>query len=137
MTRRLEVGPLLVALGALVLLVSLFLDWYGPATAWDAFEVVDVLLAVLALLALATAIGAVAPDVAWLDRRWLPALVAAIVILVAAELLSPPPFVEDDPETGAWLAFAAALAMLIGAVLSVGRVHFSVSVEDREWRRRV
>ena len=42
MTRRFEVGPILVALGAVVLLVSLFLDWYGSLTAWDAFEVVEV-----------------------------------------------------------------------------------------------
>ena len=38
MTRRIEAGPVLVGLGALVLLISLFLDWYQPAlTAWDAF----------------------------------------------------------------------------------------------------
>ncbi len=30
MTRRLEAGPLLVTLGALLLLVSLFLDWFTP-----------------------------------------------------------------------------------------------------------
>ena len=37
MTRRLEAGPLLVTLGALLLLVSLFLNWYtGDITAWEA-----------------------------------------------------------------------------------------------------
>ena len=40
---------MLLALGALLLLVSLFLDWYGPLTAWNAFEVTDVLLAALAI----------------------------------------------------------------------------------------
>jgi hypothetical protein len=35
MTRRLEAGPVLVTLGALLLLVSLFLNWYtGEITAW-------------------------------------------------------------------------------------------------------
>ena len=49
MTRRIEAGPVLVGLGALVLLVSLFLDWYEPdVTAWEAFEVLDLLLAALA-----------------------------------------------------------------------------------------
>ena len=43
MTRRFEVGPILIAIGAIVLLVSLFLDWYGSLTAWDAFEVVEVI----------------------------------------------------------------------------------------------
>ena len=50
MTRRLEAGPLLVTLGALLLLVSLFLDWFaGGATAWQAFEVWDLVLFVLAV----------------------------------------------------------------------------------------
>ena len=50
MTRRLEAGPLLVTLGALLLLVSLFLNWFtGEVTAWEAFEVWDLVLFVLAL----------------------------------------------------------------------------------------
>ena len=50
--RRFDIGPLIVAVGSLVLLVSLFLDWYGGETAWGAFEVADVLIAALALAAL-------------------------------------------------------------------------------------
>ena len=46
--RRFDIGPLIVAVGSLVLLVSLFLDWYGDQTAWGAFEVADVLIAALA-----------------------------------------------------------------------------------------
>ena len=42
MTRRIEAGPVLVGLGALVVLVSVFLDWYQPnVTAWEAFEALD------------------------------------------------------------------------------------------------
>ena len=62
MNRRFEMGPLLVALGAVLLLVSLFLDWYGPLSAWDAFEVVDVLLAALAVLSLVGGLGTLARD---------------------------------------------------------------------------
>jgi hypothetical protein len=59
-------------------------------------------------------------------------------VLVIAQLLSPPPQVGDaEPQPGAWIAFGAAMAMLAGAVLSVGRVSFSVAVESREPRRRV
>src|ERR671914_335889 len=57
MTRRFEVGPLLLALGAGILLVSLFLGWYGTLTAWEAFEVVEVLLAGLAVAAPALPAG--------------------------------------------------------------------------------
>ena len=62
MSRRFEVGPILVALGAIVLLVSLFLDWYGALTAWEAFEVVEVLLGSLAVIALVIAVGQLVPD---------------------------------------------------------------------------
>jgi hypothetical protein len=138
MTRRFEIGPILMAVGALVLLVSLFLDWYGGFTAWSAFEVVDVLLALLVLLALVAAVGLLAPDLAYVDRRWLPAVVFVIVALVAAEIISPPPAVGDaDPDVGAWLAFGAAVLMLLAAVLSLGRVSFSFAVEGRDMRRRV
>ena len=134
--RRFEIGPLIVALGSLVLLVSLFLEWYGDANAWTLFEVADVLLAGLALLALASAAGQIAPELPEVDRRWLPGAVLAIVVLVIAEILSPPPAANGlDPDTGAWMAFAAALAMAIGAVLSLGRVSFSVAIEGRSPQR--
>lgn len=136
--RRFEIGPLIVALGGLVLLVSLFLDWYGDQTAWEAFEVTDVLLAALALLALVAAAGLIAPELEYVDRRWLPAAVFAIAVLVIAQILSPAPSVGDaDPQPGAWLGFAAALVMLAGAVLSLGRVSFSVAIEGREPPQRV
>ena len=138
MTRRFEVGPILVALGAILLLVSLFLDWYGPLTAWEAFEVVEVLLAGLAVAALIVATGQLVPDLEWGERRWLPAIVLAVAVLVAAELIDPPPAAGAEAlEQGAWLAFAAALVMLAGAVLTLGRISFAVSVEGRDLRERV
>ncbi len=136
--RRFEIGPLIVAVGSLVLLVSLFLDWYGNLSAWGAFEVTDVLLAALAVVALVAAAGLIAPETGWLDRRWLLGSVSLIAILVVAEILSPPPSVGGaDPQTGAWIGFAASLVMLAGAVLSLGRVSFSVAIEGREPRHRV
>ena len=139
MSRRFELGPIIVALGGLLLLVSLFLDWYGAGiTAWDAFEVVDLLLAALSLAAIAAAIGALAPEAGSLDRRWLPALVAAIAVLVAASIINPPPAAAGaHVAIGAWIAFGAAMAMLVGAVLSIGRVSFSVALEGREPPQRV
>ena len=136
--RRFEVGPILVALGALVLLVSLFLDWYGALTAWEAFEVVEVLLGSLAVAALVIAVGQLMPDLEYVDRRWLPLVVLAVAVLVAAEIVDPPPAAGgEDPATGAWLAFGAALVMFAGTVLTFGRVRFAVSVEGRETRERV
>ena len=136
--RRFDIGPLIVAVGSLVLLVSTFLEWYGGETAWGAFEVADVLIAALAVAALLAAVGMIAEEAAVVDRRWLPGLVLASAVLVIAEILSPPPVVGGaDPQTGAWLAFAAVLVMLTGTVLSLGRVSFSFAIEGREPRQRV
>ena len=136
--RRFDIGPLIVAVGSLVLLVSLFLDWYGGETAWGAFEVADVLIAALALAALVASLGVIADEIAVLDRRWLPVASIAAAVLVIAEIISPPPVVGGaDPQEGAWLAFAAVLVMLLGTVLSLGRVSFSFAIEGREPRHRV
>ena len=138
MTRRIEAGPVLVGLGALLLLISLFLDWYQPeVTAWDAFELVDLLLAALGVAALVAAAGAIRPEATVIERHWLPAIVAAITILVVAQILDAPPVIDGDPETGAWLALAAAIVMCIGTLLTLGRVSFALTVEGRDTRRRV
>ena len=139
MTRRLEAGPLLVMLGALLLLVSLFLSWFtGEITAWEGFEVWDLVLFVLALGAIAAGLGLAAQDTEAIDRRFLPAAVAAVAVIVASQILDPPPAATgQDPDTGAWLALGAALVMCAGAVLTFGRVHVALTVEGREPPRRV
>lgn len=137
MTRRIEAGPLLVGLGAILLLVSVFLDWYTPqVTAWDAFEVLDVALAALAVAALVAAVGTLLPDNSVVERHWLPAIVALVAVIVASQILDPPPGVDGDPDTGAWLALAAALVLCAGTLLSLGRVSFALTVEGRGDRRR-
>jgi hypothetical protein len=138
MTRRFDVGPVLVAVAAIALLVSLFLDWYGSATAWDAFELVDLLLAALGVGAIVLAVALLVPDVPGLDARWLPGVALAAAVVVAAAILDPPPAVGDaSPGTGAWLAFGAALVMVVGTVLSLSRVSLAVSLEGRDEREHV
>jgi hypothetical protein len=138
MTRRIEAGPVLVGLGALLLLVSVFLDWYEPnVTAWQAFEVLDLLMVVLGLAALAAVVGTIRPDAALIDRRQLPLIVAALAVIVASQILDPPPTVEGDPQIGAWMALGAVLGMAVGAVLTIGRVSFALTVEGRDTRRHV
>ena len=138
MTRRIEAGPVLVGLGALLLLVSVFLDWYEPSvTAWQAFEVLDLLMAALSLAAIAAVVGTVRPDAAVLDRQQLPLIVAALLVIVASQILDPPPGISGDPLIGAWLALGAVLVMCLGAVLTLGRVSFALTVEGRDTRRRV
>jgi hypothetical protein len=139
MTRRLEAGPLLVTLGALLLLVSLFLAWFEPEIdAWEAFEVWDVVLFVLALASIAAGLGLTTQDVDLVDRRFLPAAVAAVAAIVASQIIDPPPAAAgQDPDIGAWLALGAALVMCLGALLTFGRVHLAFTVEGRDQRRHV
>jgi hypothetical protein len=138
LTRRFDIGPILLALGAALMLVSLFLDWYGPLTAWNAFELADVLLAALAAAALVGALGMLAPELEYLERRVVPWIAGGAFVLVAAELLDPPPGAGGETlGTGAWLALAAAVAMVVGTVLSLGRVSLAVAVEGRDRRTRV
>jgi hypothetical protein len=137
-TRRFDIGPVVLGLGAILVLVGLFLPWYGELSAWDAFELADVLLAALAVAGIAAAAGLLTPEADILDRRALPWLVGATVVVVATEVLNPPPIAGgQELGTGAWLAFAGALVMALGTVLSLGRVSFAVAVEGRDRRRRV
>jgi hypothetical protein len=136
-TRRFDIGPLLLAVGAILLLVSLFIGWYGGATAWDVFEITDVLLAALAVAALVAAAGLIT-DAEYLDRRALPWIVGAAFVVVAAMLINPPPVASgQNLDFGAWLSFAATLVMIGGTVLTFGKVSLAVAVEGRDRRRRV
>ena len=128
--RNLEVGMLLIGLGALLLFISLFLDWYQPgATAWDVFEAWDLvlaLLAVAALVAAASRMGFGPPRPA----SWLigPAVGALVIVLFA--IINPPPVVraiDGDPDTGLWLASAASALMTAGALLSVARISVALA----------
>ena len=119
------VGMLLIGVGAIVLVVSLFLDWFEPGlSAWTVFEVWDLVLAGLALLALAGVVsrlefGARRPD-SWL---LIPAIVAPVVVVVS--LLNHPPAAQgadQDPLIGIWLALAGSLLMALGALVAIARI---------------
>ena len=64
MRERFDAGTGLVAVGAVLLLVSLFIDWYDPGgDAWAVFESLDLVLAgaaVCGLLAVAPRFGTAA-----------------------------------------------------------------------------
>jgi hypothetical protein len=128
---RMEIADAGAALGAIILLVSLFLTWYKPdLTAWTAFEVLDLVLAALAiatLAALATASGlpAAVPERA---LPWLGGV--ASVIAIAALINHPPLALGHPPGTGAWLGLAGSLLMLAGGVARAARVSLAITFEN-------
>ena len=101
MRERFDAGTGLVALGAVLLLVSLFVDWYDPSgTAWAVFEFVDILLALAAMACLV----AVVPRYAALQRA-VPLIAFVALFIVAVQLIQPPPAAAGDQlKAGAWLA---------------------------------
>ena len=128
--RNLEAGMLLIGAGALLLFISLFLDWYQPgADAWEIFEAWDLVLALLAVAALAAVAGRMGfgppRPASWLIG---PALGAVVIVLFA--LINPPPLVrgiDGDPDTGLWLALAASALMAAGALLLVARISVALA----------
>ena len=134
--RRVDAGAVVAALGALLLLVSLFLDWYGDRdegySAWTVFEVVDLLLAGIGLVAISTFLSRVEIE-RRLPQAPLLLLGGAALVLTASQLIDAPPAValsDLDLQTGAWLALAGSALLLAGAFMSVARVSFNV--ERRE-----
>ncbi len=135
MRERFDAGTGLVAVGAVLLLVSLFIDWYDPGgDAWAVFETLDLVLAgvaVCGLLAVAPRFGT-----GGLGRA-LPLITAIAFATVVIQLLDPPPVVSNsDLATGAWLALAATALMAGGALLGAASISVTVDVRGRERRRR-
>lgn len=139
--RRVDAGAMVAALGAVLLLVSLFLDWYGNGddgvSAWTVFETLDLVLAAIALLSISTFASRAGaahrlPDVS------LVLLAGVGLVIVFSQLVNDPPRVaglEPQLEIGAWLGLAGTAIMLAGALMSVARVSLNFSVEHRESRR--
>ena len=118
-----------MGLGGLAVLVVTFLDWYelpGKETvsAWQAFAVTDVLLALAALMALAAfVLTALQPTAAVpLALASLTTLVSIVALLVVVIRVISPPDVNDletARETGAWLGLVAAGLLTGGCLASI------------------
>jgi hypothetical protein len=127
---QVPIGPLVAAIGGVLLIVSLGLDWYGPYSGFNSFEFLDLLLVVLALVTLAVlaaALGLLHTPL----RPGTPLVlgVVALVVVVSQLINHPPVGNERDVETGLWLGLGGAALMLAGAILSTARI--AISVEPR------
>jgi hypothetical protein len=133
---QVPVGPLVAALGAVLLIASLFTDWYEGITGFTVFEFNDLLLVGLALVTLA----ALAASMRLLRASVPPGVALAVAVLALLVVLSqivndPPAVVGDngrDQDTGIWLALVGAVLMVAGAVLST--VRLAIAVEPRSRR---
>jgi hypothetical protein len=123
--RRLRLGELLAAAGAVCLIVALTLPWYenaeGKLSAWSTFGPAVVLLMLAAIAALALLLATVTertPALPVATAVWsvLFGLIAVVAALVR---------VLERPDhatmlcAGAWLALVGAVAVLLGSWQSI------------------
>jgi predicted MFS family arabinose efflux permease len=119
--RRLRLGEWLAAAGGVLMIVSLLTPWYEGASGYEAMTIIDVLLTLLALLAIALAVLQ-----ATRDSPALPVgagvLTAALgipgVLLVLFRIVDDP-FDGAELAAGAWLGLVVALAIAVGGWRSI------------------
>ena len=127
--RRVRAGELVAGAAGVVLLGSMFLGWYSVAgrddrlTAWGAFSVVDILLALVALLGIALALsqvvgrGPALPVALGVVTSTLA--LAGTLLLLYRILNQPGPNDMISVEAGAYLGLAASLGIFLGSWLSL------------------
>ncbi len=116
-TSKITFGELVAVASGLVLLIALFLDWFEGASAWQALNLVDFLLALMALVAMGVALSGAAGVELGLPRAIIAAL-GAVALVIALTFL----FEADDRGLGLFLAVLAAGGLTYGgyAALSEG-----------------
>ena len=139
---RIEVGSLFAGLGAILLLVSLFLDWYGgeaghggsrPGRRSRSPTCILALLSLTVLYSLVERLTRLRAEPilpGWTATASGP---AAFVLVVVAMINEPPILLyapDSELETGIWLAFAGSLLICVGALLARVKISLVLSARD-------
>jgi peptidoglycan/LPS O-acetylase OafA/YrhL len=137
MPERINGGQALVVLGAVALIVSLFLHWYEPdRSAWTVFEVWDLVLAGIGVASILSVIPIRRRDVPeehLVPERWLPLLAGTALLIVVVALVNHPPAARGAGlQVGAWIALGAAVVLAAGAVLSRARISLVITMKPNE-----
>lgn len=123
--RRLRTGEWVAAASGMVLLLALFLPWYtvdpGQSTsAWESFAILDIVLALIAVWAVALLLVTAAQPVPAVPVA-LAALVAiagfVATVLVLIRVLDLPGGAAGR-EWALWLGLAGSLGVLVGGLLA-------------------
>jgi len=132
---QLAVGPLVASVGAVLLIVSLFLDWYEGVTGFTAFEFLDLLLVLLALATIASLAG----GMGLLRPAPSPTVSLAValftIFVVLTQIINDPPAVVlagGDQDIGIWLALSGAALMVAGAVLGYASISLAFEPRSRD-----
>ena len=119
-------GDLLVAVSGLGLLVDSFLPWYSfqgdNVTAWQAFTVVDLVIAAAAIAGLSVGIavlGRISVSYPVAGSTVAAGFGGLALLLIAYRLINPPGGDGVDREIGAWLGLVAAAGVTCGGYLGM------------------
>jgi hypothetical protein len=126
--RRLRPGEWLAGIGGAALLAVMFMDWYGSdgegaqANAWEAFSVVDIILAIagllgVALAAITAAHRAAAVPIAVASLLGSIGGLAALVLIW--RVIDVPGSGAVTRESGLWIGLISCGTLLAGAVASM------------------
>jgi peptidoglycan/LPS O-acetylase OafA/YrhL len=117
--RRLRAGEWMAAVAGVILLAALFQPWYGTpdATAWEAFSVIDLVLAAFAMFAIALLVVTAAQNVPTvpiaLDAALaLAGMLALVLVLLRVASL---PDGADSREWGLWQGLIGVLGINVAA----------------------
>ena len=106
-------APLIAAGGGLLLFISLFLDWFDVlGSAWEFMDIVDVLLALLALTAVA--IGAMLATGTAVNLPRTPGSIVTTAGIVAFTIVATFILEGDEQKFGIFLGLIGAIAMIVG-----------------------
>jgi hypothetical protein len=129
---QIPIGQLVAAIGGVLLIVSLGLDWYGRYSGFNSFEVWDLVLVALGIVAIASFTRAVGVlPVLLRSGTDLVAGAVALVIVLTQLVNHPPVGFGRDVGTGLWLGLGGSALMLAGAVLATARIALSIEPRGR------
>ena len=127
MRDRVKLGELVGAAGGLGLLVAEFLPWYSSeganATAWQAFSVIDLIMAAAGIVALSVGVVVlrrISVSYPAAGSSVAAGLGAIALLLIVYRLIEPPGGGDEiDREVGIWLGLVAAAGITLGGWLGM------------------
>ena len=114
-TSKLSTGELIAAGAGAVLFISLFLDWIAGTSAFQIFDVVDIILALCALVPVALVVARLSGNTLRLpvDTGRLIVVLGIVATTVAWTFV----LESDELDFGIFLSLLAAIALIYGGVV--------------------